>query len=241
MKRLLRTGPRCADGSSFTLIELLVVVAIIAVLAAMLLPALQRAKNTGKQVACMNHLKQVSVAALVLADENDGFLDPAHTGTNWWSAVVPFLGNSDLVKTIGLNQRSRACATIRVIGGTLSATYGLNPAFGNMPSGAHPTHSLKEVRRVATTFLVADSRHAQPFTPTELDGTITGISGFLQPRHEGRGLNFVFVDGHAEFLKAGNPVAFSPWNRLTTPYVAAYTNWCVSGSFRIYGVDNLPP
>lgn len=58
----------------FTLIELLVVVSIISVLAAMLLPALGRARDSAKRLTCMNQVRQITVATLTYADESDDYL-----------------------------------------------------------------------------------------------------------------------------------------------------------------------
>jgi len=69
---------------AFTLIELLVVIAIIAILMSILMPALNRAKEQGKRAVCLNNLKQLTLAWILYADDNDDKLvngDAEETGT----------------------------------------------------------------------------------------------------------------------------------------------------------------
>ena len=91
--------------TAFTLIELLVVIAIIAILAAMLLPALAKAKAKAHQANCVSNLKQISIALNLYVDEHDGYfpyasvpaevLDPslpAGTGSAiWYKSLGPYL------------------------------------------------------------------------------------------------------------------------------------------------------
>lgn len=102
----------CIRGSSFrcicafTLIELLVVIAIIAILAGMLLPALARAKEAGRQTACIGSLRQLGLSLALYADDHDGMY-PARNGVaRWPHQLARYYQNPELL-TCPSDKRTR--------------------------------------------------------------------------------------------------------------------------------------
>jgi len=82
--------PNYHRGSGFTLIELLVAVAILIILAALLLPAISRAKQKGRKTACTSNLHQLGIGLQSFVADNQAYPSihgPTNTGNNGWLAI----------------------------------------------------------------------------------------------------------------------------------------------------------
>ena len=211
---------------SFTLIELLVVIAIIAILAAMLLPALQQARERGRSSACLNNIKQFGFAINTYCDNNKDKLPtyssnaPDSGGKKaYWSAfqgsaMSGTLGTGTGYCVGGVNVNSKyeeskrhplACPSMRGTECTytpnqFTPSYGMNANIADCQYHLYPGH-VSRARFLAPgkTNVFGESRTVA-FQHGFTTGKTSSLTSTVMARHTGNA-NIVFMDAHAASYK----------------------------------------
>ena len=207
---------------AFTLIELMIVIAIIAILAAMLLPALNQARERGRTAQCLNNQKQTGMEILMYEGDNNGFWSTRRFAKDFytWAEEMrdfPFgpknSGGADQSYKILPGHYFCPKATVPDAAWPASYTYGVYDSFGNdyetyfgSPYYYAATNysgiNFKRIRHSSSYFLLADSIIVAHSTPANVgkQGARLSWSGSYQSgihlRHAGMA-NLLFSDGHA--------------------------------------------
>ncbi|MCD6220060.1 DUF1559 domain-containing protein [Candidatus Calescamantes bacterium] len=216
-KRSIRQSLWRKGKKGFTLIELLVVIAIIAILAAMLLPALSKAREKARQAVCMNNLKQIGLALnLYLQDWDETFPKVYTTKSSapggehsWDEALGPYTGCKDQNPS-----PSKYAAAIYICPSDLAKkkyhfSYGMNYYLGPHLVITPEYVKLSQVKNPSGTIAFADTQHDVGWRDVCLkDTTAYNVAS----RHSG-GSNVLFVDDHVELMKWKETI--SPHNLWT--------------------------
>ena len=206
---------------AFTLIELLVVIAVIAVLMAILMPALNRAREQGKRAACLNNLRQMALAWNVYADENDSKMVNGNTGTGtanrdgtcwvYW----PGRNATEQARLDGIRRGLLFpyCPSLKLfkcptgVRGEL-VTYAIPDSMNGhyyIPGAKEAIKTLRtQIHNLSEQIIFLDEGRLSPSSWT-IHYDQERWWDQITARH-GDGTNLSFADGHSEYWKWKNPL-----------------------------------
>ena len=225
------------SNKKFTLIELLVVIAIIAILAAILLPALNSARERGRTASCINNLKQMGTGTMMYIDDYDYMPPGTMWAVGWTIKIAPYIGapapnvtdssgnkvydKNTIIEVfrcpsmVWMNTVSNATVQQGVGGGGFS--YAANNKFAGEDGGK--CFKASRLKNASAHFWVADSGEGNYILTINTDADYAKFA-FRHPAAgamsvskdnrntiSGAGINVLFADGHAESRRAPLPIS----------------------------------
>ncbi|OQA87335.1 MAG: hypothetical protein BWY31_00875 [Lentisphaerae bacterium ADurb.Bin242] len=201
MKKRKQTGTAACKSLLFTLVELLIVIAILAILAALLLPALNRAKGMARKISCMNMQKQVYLGCLNYMSDNGEYFLKAQMNITPGSPSTVTLWRTylDSQKYIRMGAKTTQCPDTKINNLAVNMYYFCN--FQKIRSAKKPS-SLFFISSCMANYVPAPGSFNYSgyyfYKEADLPGNIYAISFYAGHNQSG---NMLFFEGHVEALK----------------------------------------
>ncbi len=217
---------RAVKRAGFTLIELLVVIAILALLLAIIVPAMRKVKMQAQRVVSQNNMRQIGIAISLYADDNSGFFPlTTHIESDeektWIYTLAPYLGDVDAVRICPADPQGKARleynTTSYIINVYMNPLYELAGLI--VSESFHNLYRLKSPSQTITTFVAADDMPADDthadhthsrswFDSGDPDLHWAAVIGDIQPdRYKAGRSDEIDMKGSTLFLYADTQVA----------------------------------